>query len=137
VSIIASIIGPFQATETYLHLGPEGSAIPLEVNESFWEKLTSGGFEHLGPGRLVSTYDFAEDWASWERHPAGEEVVVLISGAMEFVLETDEGQRKIALNQVGQFLLVPRGVWHTANVAQSAKALFITPGEGTGHRPRT
>lgn len=134
---MSSTIGPFQASETYLHLGPEGSAIPLEANETFWEKLTTGGFDHLGPGRLASTYDFANNWPSWEQHPAGEEVVVLISGAMEFVLDTIEGQRKIALNQPGQFLLVPRGVWHTANVAQGAKALFITPGEGSGHRPRT
>lgn len=134
---MASPIGPYQATETYLHLGPEGTSVPLDVNETFWEKLTTGSFDHLGPGRLVSTYDFADDWASWERHPAGEEVVILLSGAMEFVLDTDDRQRKVALNQPGQFLLVPRGVWHTANVEQGAKALFITPGEGTGHRPRT
>lgn len=132
-----SPIGPFQAIETYLHLGSGGTAVPLEVNESFWDKLTSGGFDHLGAGRLVSTYDFAEDWASKEMHPAGEEVVVLLSGAAEFVLEVDGGERKITLDQPGQFLLIPRGAWHTANVAQHAKALFITPGEGTEHRPRT
>ncbi|WP_342117919.1 cupin domain-containing protein [Pseudoduganella sp. OTU4001] len=129
-------IGPFQAVETYLHLGPEGTSVPLAVNESFWEKLSTGGFDHLGPGRLVSTYDFAADWPSWEMHPAGEEVVVLISGALEFVLEVDGGERKVPLAEPGQFLLVPRGVWHTANVAREAKVLFITPGEGTGHRPR-
>ncbi len=134
---MTSPVGPFQATETYLHLGPEGTAVPLEVDESFWEKLTTGGFDHLGPGRLVSTYEFHEDWESWERHPAGEEVVMLIAGAIEFVLETDKGERKIKLDQTGQFLLVPRGAWHTANVAQAAKALFITPGEGTEHRPRS
>jgi len=130
-------VSPFEGEKTYLHLGAEGTAVPLEVDESFWEKLTTGGFDHLGPGRLVSTYDFNEDWASWEQHPAGEEVVVLISGAMEFVLETESGEQKISMNQPGQFLLVPRGAWHTANVVQSAKALFITPGEGTAHRPRS
>jgi len=130
---MASTIGPFQAIETYLHLGPEGTAVPLEVNESFWQKLTTGGFDHLGPGRLVSTYDFTADWESWEQHPAGEEVVILISGEIEFVLEPD---RKIKLSRPGQFLLVPRGAWHTANIAQQAKVLFITPGEGTDHRAR-
>lgn len=129
-------IGPFKAVDTFLHLGPDGISIPLEVNESFWQDLASSGFDHLGPGRLVSTYDFSEDWASWEQHPAGEEVVVLISGALEFVLEMSEGERKVTLEQPGQFLLVPRGTWHTANVSRSAKVLFITPGEGTGHRPR-
>ena len=134
---MTSTAGPFQATETYLHLGPEGTAVPLEVDQSFWEKLTTGGFSHLGPGRLVSTYDFNADWVNWEQHPAGEEVVLLVSGAMEFILETNDGERNIALTQPGQFLLVPRGTWHTANVAESAKALFITPGEGTSHRPRS
>jgi len=129
-------VGPFKAVDTFLHLGPDGTSVPLEVNESFWQDLATGGFDHLGPGRLVSTYDFSEDWASWEQHPAGEEVVVLISGALEFVLEMSDGERKVTLEQPGQFLLVPRGTWHTANVASSAKVLFITPGEGTGHRPR-
>jgi mannose-6-phosphate isomerase-like protein (cupin superfamily) len=129
-------IGRFNTVETYLHLGPDGTAVPLEVNESFWQDLTSGAFAHLGPGRLVSTYDFGEDWASWEQHPAGEEVVVLISGAIQFVLEVDDGERKVELDQPGQFLIVPRGAWHTANIARLAKVLFITPGEGTSHRPR-
>lgn len=133
---MATPVGPFKAVDTYLHLGPEGTSVPLEVNESFWQNLTSGGFAHLGPGRLVSTYDFSEDWTSWEQHPAGEEVVVLISGALEFVVEVDGGERKVRLDQAGQFLLVPRGAWHTANVDREAKVLFITPGEGTGHRPR-
>lgn len=128
--------GPFKAVDTYLHLGPEGTSVPLEVNETFWEKLATGGFDHLGPGRLVSTYEFSADWTGWERHPAGEEVVILIAGALEFVLESAQGERNIALDQPGQFLLVPRGVWHTANVAASATALFITPGDGTEHRPR-
>lgn len=131
---MASNIGPFQAVETYLHLGPEGTAVPLEVDNSFWEKLTTGGFDHLGPGRLVSTYDFTEDWKSWEQHPAGEEVVILISGEIEFVLEPEQ---KTTLSKPGQFLLVPRGAWHTANVERHAKVLFITPGEGTELRPRT
>ncbi|WP_374584569.1 cupin domain-containing protein [Pseudoduganella sp.] len=128
--------GPFRATETFLHLGPDGTSVPLEVDDAFWAKLTSGGFDHLGPGRLVSTYDFSADWTGWERHPAGEEVVVLLAGALDFVLESDGGQRTISLRQPGQFLLVPRGAWHTANVPRSATALFITPGEGTEHRPR-
>jgi mannose-6-phosphate isomerase-like protein (cupin superfamily) len=135
-SSTSNAIGPFRAVDTYLHLGPDGSSVPLEVNASFWEDLTSGAFEHLGPGRLVSTYDFNANWESWERHPAGEEVVVLISGALEFVLDMGEGERTVRLCEPGQFLLVPRGAWHTANVDRQATALFITPGEGTEHRPR-
>jgi hypothetical protein len=130
-------MGPFQAEATYLHLGPDGTAVPLDVDAAFWEKLSTGGFAHLGPGRLVSAYTFTADWTSWEQHPAGEEVVVLMAGALELVLQAEDGERRVDLHQPGQFLLVPRGAWHTANVAHSATALFITPGEGTRHRPRT
>ena len=128
--------GPYQAVDTYIHLGPDGTSVPLAVTSSFWQELTSGSFSHLGPGRLVSTYEFAEDWDTWERHPAGEEVVVLISGSLEFVLSVGGAERRVTMSKPGQFLLVPRGTWHTANVPQRAMALFITAGEGTENRPR-
>lgn len=133
---MSQTIGPFQAIDTYIHLGPEGMSAPLTVTPSFWQELASGAFSHLGPGRLVSTYEFEENWTSWERHPAGEEVVVLIAGAMELVLALEGGEEVVAMSKPGQLLIVPRGTWHTANVAQRATVLFITPGEGTEHRPR-
>ncbi|MDF3822318.1 hypothetical protein P3G55_20610 [Leptospira sp. 96542] len=122
--------------ETFTHLGPNGTAIPLPVNDSFWEKLATGGFDSLGSGRLVSTYDFKADWNNWEMHPEGEELVVLLSGAMDFVLAVDDHEKVVALQNPGQFLVVPRGIWHTANIAQEALALFITQGENTQHRAR-
>jgi hypothetical protein len=33
-------------------------------------------------------------------------------------------------------IVVPRGVWHTANVIEPGEALHITWGAGTAHRPR-
>lgn len=36
----------------------------------------------------------------------------------------------------GDYAINPRGVWHTADVAGHATALFITAGVGTEHRPR-
>jgi len=129
---------PCHSVDTFVHLGPEGSAVALPVDDSFWERLAAGGFDHLGPGRLVSSYAFSADWTNWEMHPAGEEVVVLLSGAMEFMLEAaNGGHSTVALSEPGQFVLVPRGAWHTANIAGAATALFITPGEGTEHRPRS
>lgn len=122
----------YSATETFIHLGPDGTSVPLPVNATFWEDLNAGRFAHLGPGRLVSTYEFTADWESWEMHPAGEEVVVLLSGAMDMIV----GNQPVHLTTPGQFLLIPREVWHTANVAERAVALFITAGDGTEHRSR-
>lgn len=133
---MSETIGPFQATDTYIHLGPDGTPVPLTVTPTFWQELASGAFSGLGPGRLVSTYEFGDNWPSWERHPAGEEVVVLMSGAMDLILALDGGDRVVPMSKPGQVVIVPRGAWHTANVAQRAMALFITAGEGTEHRPR-
>ncbi len=129
-------LGPFNAVETYVHLGPNGTAVPLQVTSTFWQELTSGAFSNLGPGRLVSTYDFKGDWTSWEKHPAGEELVILLAGAMDLVLSIDGREECVSLTSPGQYLIVPRDVWHTANVPQGALAMFITDGEGTQNRPR-
>jgi hypothetical protein len=39
------------------------------------------------PGRLVTVFEMAEDWTTWEMHPEGEELLVLLSGAMTLVLD--------------------------------------------------
>jgi len=36
----------------------------------------------------------------------------------------------------GEYAINPPGVWHTADVTETATAIFITAGEGTQHRPR-
>ena len=62
--------------------------------------------------------------------------VVLLSGDVTLVCETDHGEAPTRLSAPGDFVVVPRGVWHTARVAAGpAMMLFITPGEGTEHRP--
>jgi len=94
---------------------------------------------HIGDGaegRLVTMHSFSQDWNSWEMHPEGEEVVVCLDGAITLIQEDAQGaQRKIRLG-AGDYAINPRGVWHTANVAQSARALFITAGWGTQVRER-
>jgi mannose-6-phosphate isomerase-like protein (cupin superfamily) len=85
--------------------------------------------------RLVAEFAFDRDWESWEVHPAGDEIVVLLSGAVDLVLEEPDGERIIALRERGT-VIVPRGVWHTANVIAPSEVLHITRGEGTQHRPR-
>lgn len=124
----------FRFGESYAHIGEDGGVAPLEVTETFWEDLGSGRLE-LGPGRLVSYHRFDRDWDSWEVHPAGDELVCLLEGAADFVLEVDGKEELVRLRGCGAFVIVPAGVWHTARVEEPAAALFITAGEGTDHRP--
>jgi hypothetical protein len=126
----------FRFPDTFVHLGDDARAVPLEVSTSFWSDLMSGKLDHLGPGRLVSFMQFEEDWDSWEAHPRGEELVCLFSGAMDLHLERDGVRTTVALRGPGAFVIVPRGAWHTASVIEPSAALFVTPGEGTTHRPR-
>ncbi|AXQ30197.1 cupin domain-containing protein [Solimonas sp. K1W22B-7] len=126
--------GPFRAQEMFLHLRDDGGATPLPVTPAFWEKLGSGQMPELEQGRLISTYTFAENWAVWERHPAGDEMVLLLSGAAEFLLELPGGLQSVAVTEPGSYLRVPAGIWHTARTQVATTMMFLTPGAGTEHR---
>jgi quercetin dioxygenase-like cupin family protein len=54
-----------------------------------------------------------------------------MSGQCEFLLKTETGVQTLLLDQIGEYVVVPKGIWHTAKIAKSAKVLFITPSEHT------
>ena len=120
-----------------LHLGLGARAVPqpeftgMEWYVAYVERNAADGSE----ARLVSLYSFSENWTSWERHPMGDEAVICISGEITVIQETADGTESVALH-AGDYAINPRGVWHTADVAGHATALFITAGVGTEHRPR-
>jgi mannose-6-phosphate isomerase-like protein (cupin superfamily) len=113
----------------------DGRTTCLPGSESFWEGLASGAYPELEQGRLMSAFTFSEPWSSWERHPAGEELVLLVSGAATVVLDEDGTHREISLSTPGAFVLIPPNVWHTARATGPTTMLFLTPGAGTEHRP--
>ena len=130
--------GAFDLATTYLHLGAGGRATPLPdfawtpgYLDAYERRFAADGDE----GRLVTTFRSETSWSRWERHPAGEEVVVLLSGRIDLVQRTGDGERRIPLRP-GQAAVNPTGVWHTADVHEPGEALFITPGRGTEHMPR-
>lgn len=120
---------------TYVHLRDDRSAALVEVTPTFWESLMRDERPELDEGRLVMQFSFTEDWRSWEMHPKGDEIVLLISGSVTLVLERDGAEVAHRLDAPGAYVLVPRGVWHTARTTAPCTMLFVTPGEGTEHRP--
>jgi len=70
----------------------------------------------------------------WEMHPDGDEVLTLLSGQCDIVLDEDGAERTISLTP-GQGALVPRGVWHRMIIHVPGELLFLTPGDTTEHRP--
>ena len=129
----------FDLSRTFVHLGLEGgpTATPLPDFTFTPECLAAytGRFARDGTdGRLVCVLEQDRTWDSWERHPAGEEVVYLISGRVDLVQERDGTEHVIELH-AGEATVNPPNTWHTARVHEPGWALFITPGAGTEVRP--
>ena len=127
----------FDLHSTFIHLGLGSKATPLPDFSWSPEYLDaySARFEDDGnEGRLVCMLPQEASWDSWERHPAGEEVVVVLSGRIDLIQEIDGDERVIPLGP-GEAAINPAGIWHTARVHEPGEALFITPGRGTEGRP--
>jgi mannose-6-phosphate isomerase-like protein (cupin superfamily) len=129
--------GPFELSRTHVHLGLGARATPLpdftwspEYLADYRTRYEADGEE----GRLVCVLPQDETWDSWERHPAGEELVFLISGRVDIVQELD-GREHVVELRPGDAVINPPNVWHTARVHEPGQALFITPGWGTEGRP--
>jgi quercetin dioxygenase-like cupin family protein len=123
---------------TPVHLGLGSRVMPIEgfawepeVLESYTAAVAADGAE----GRLVMIFDGDSSWTSWERHPAGDELVVCLAGRVTMIREVDGQPDPVELSP-GEAMINPAGVWHTADIEGPARILTITPGIGTEHRPR-
>src|SRR5580658_9063977 len=73
----------FDLTSTFVHLGlgSRATALPGFTFSSEYLSGYEARFEADGAeGRLVLITEQTASWDSWERHPAGEEVVILLEG---------------------------------------------------------
>lgn len=121
----------------HLGLGATAEIEPLFTGDLDWfagygERHTDDGAE----SRLVTMFTFDAPWEAWEMHPRGSEVVLCTAGSITLHQEDADGNRATVTLDPGQYAINPPGVWHTADVAQSATAVLITAGLGTRHRPR-
>lgn len=128
---------PFDLSTTHVHLGLGATATPLpdfEWSQSYLERYERRFASDGDEGRLVTLALQATTWTHWERHPAGEEVVVLLDGSIDVIQELD-GKEVTTSLRPGEAVINPKGVWHRSVVHEPGNALFITPGRGTEHRP--
>lgn len=85
--------GPRDLGTFPVHLGLGGRAesqpafTGMDWYAAYCARVAADGKE----GRLVSLHHFTADWDSWEMHPAGDEVVVCLSGKMTLVQEQSDG----------------------------------------------
>jgi hypothetical protein len=63
--------------------------------DAFWQEVAKGERPELNQGRLMSALTFSQPWPTWERHLAGEELVLLLAGVVTIVLEESSGDRLV------------------------------------------
>jgi len=78
--------------------------------------------------------------APWERHPDGDELIVVLEGGGDITVLTENGPVSSELRP-GQLFVCPKGLWHRANAQPAMVALYVTPLGGGEHSwaddPRT
>jgi len=121
-------------TSTFVVLHPDHSATLVDVTPTIYEELDNR-FDCFKGRVLISCFGFDSDWSAWERHPAGDEIVCLLSGDVRMFLDRDGVEEMIHLRDAGSYVVVPKGIWHTARTSVATRMLFVTPGEGTENRP--
>ncbi len=110
---------------------PENLVQLLPVTETFFQDMDQA-FPSFNKHVLISQFSFSEPWPTWEVHPMGDELVLLLEGDTDMVLAGDDGSETVMrISRVGEYIVVPKGSWHTARPHAPTSMLFITPGEGT------
>ena len=120
----------FNLAERFVVLSPAKVATTVLNSPTVYEDLDRD-FGSFKGHELIALHTFEEDWPSWEVHPNGDEIVVLLSGAATFVVKHGDVSREVHMSNPGDAVIVPQGAWHTAKIVGKTSMLFITPGEGT------
>src|SRR5271155_410110 len=62
----------------------------------------------------------------WQRHPDGDELLLVLDGELEVTALTDDGPVKRKL-RAGEAFVCPQGLWHRQNAEKSVSMLYGTP----------
>jgi len=77
---------------------------------------------------LVGTHTFTNSWDVREMHPKGSEVVMCTTGAITLIQEAAGGAVVEVTLAPGEYAINKSGMWHTADVVNSAKRGSSPPG---------
>jgi mannose-6-phosphate isomerase-like protein (cupin superfamily) len=74
----------------------------------------------------------------WDMHPDTDEFLMVLNGSVTVEILTDAGAEEHPLT-VGQFVVVPKGLWHRHRDVSDLVEIYFTPGESvetTADNPR-
>jgi mannose-6-phosphate isomerase-like protein (cupin superfamily) len=122
----------FELDSTYVQLHDGAAAVLIPVDPDFWDRIEER--KDLHQGRLLMVTHQSGTMTHWEIHPAGDELLYLLSGNMDLVLELNNSERIVSL-RARTAVIVPQGTWHTLRIHSPGDLLSITRGAGTQVRP--
>ena len=106
-----------------VHLADDLAMRTCAVADGFWVDRARA---ELATGRLLSVFTYVATWDYQERHPTGDELVFVLEGDVELLLDCGDGERAQRLARGGAGI-VPAGSWHRLAVDARATLLFVTP----------
>ena len=128
--LISPVMSPIN---DYVVLSQDGNASRIEGGDQFW-RLSEADLDAVGRQWLLAEFIFDTDWPNWEMHPEADELVYVLSGEANILLESERGIELVHV-VAPALVRVPRGIWHTAKIIQSSRFLHMTMGAGTLVRP--
>ena len=124
----------YDLERTYLFIDGAGGLAAQAVGPEFWAEIASN--PHAG-GTMISAGVGDADWTTWEMHPSGAEVLVILEGEPRVWLDHPDGRLEAIGASPGATVIVPKGAWHRVECDHHHKILYVTYGPGTTHRPVT
>lgn len=121
----------FDLRNTYVRLDDDGGAQAVDGGDVFWSNVNPAAER----GRLVSLFSLpAGTEMGWEVHPDGDELLYLLSGSMEVVIEERGGSHRTIQLADRQGCIVPQGSWHRQVLHAACELMSVTPSRDTSHR---
>ncbi len=71
-------------------------------------------------------------FSEWERHPVGDEIVIVIDGETTLILLENNEERKNLMTK-GDLIVVPKNTWHRFESPKGVKVMTVTP-QPTDHQ---
>lgn len=68
------------------------------------------------------------DVSEWELHPDTDELLFVVSGSVTVEILTDS-EPELHHLEAGQFVVVPKGLWHRHRDVRDLIEMYFTPGE--------
>ena len=98
--------GELDLSRTFVHLGTRRHSLPDFAWSAEHVRPTGTVRRRRREGRLVCVIAAGATWDAWERHPAGDELVVLLSGRVDLVQEIDGAEHVVELRP-GEAMINP------------------------------